>query len=94
MEAIDLVLPQAIKALRRGGRLIVISYHSLEDRKVKRYFVRENRDCICEPSIPMCVCGHLATIRMITSKPVRPTETEVSQNLRARSAKLRGVEKI
>ena len=94
MEAIDLVLPQAIKALRRGGRLIVISYHSLEDRKVKRYFVRENRDCICEPSIPKCVCGHLATIRMITSKPVRPTETEVSQNLRARSAKLRAVEKI
>lgn len=94
MEAIDEVLPQAIKVLRPGGRLVVISYHSLEDRRVKKYFVQESRDCICEPSLPKCVCGHQATIRMITSKPVRPSAAEVSQNPRARSAKLRTIEKI
>ena len=82
-------LEQALKVLRPGGRLTAISYHSLEDRIVKRYFQREASSCICSPDTPRCVCGHEATIRVISRKVVRPSPDEVRANPRARSARMR-----
>lgn len=77
-----------------GGRLAVISFHSLEDRIVKQFFRREAADCICPPGLPECRCGHTATLRELTRKAVRPSEAEVAANPRARSAVLRAVERI
>jgi 16S rRNA (cytosine1402-N4)-methyltransferase len=94
LESIEAVLPDAINALTTGGRLAVISFHSLEDRIVKHVFRQESRDCICPPNIPICICGHRATIREITRKPIRPTIEEIEKNPRARSARLRIAEKI
>jgi 16S rRNA (cytosine1402-N4)-methyltransferase len=92
--AIENVLPQAIDALAPGGRLAVISFHSLEDRLVKRYFRRESKDCICPPRQPVCTCEHQAHITEITRKPIRPGDEEIAENPRARSARLRVVEKL
>ena len=94
LEALEAVLPQALEALRPGGRLVVISFHSLEDRLVKQFLHREARDCICPPEIPVCVCGHRAQVRVLTPKPVRPDAAEVAANPRARSARLRAAEKV
>jgi|SRR5579863_8956979 len=79
---------------RVGGRMVVIAFHSLEDRLVKEYLRREAKDCICPPGIPVCVCGHKARIRLLTTKPVIPTAEEVIANPRARSAKLRAAEMV
>jgi 16S rRNA (cytosine1402-N4)-methyltransferase len=94
LEALEAFLPQALEALKPGGRLAIIAFHSLEDRLVKQFFRRESRDCICPPQLPQCVCGHTAQIREISRRPVRPAEGELSQNPRSRSAKLRIAEKI
>lgn len=94
LDAVEMVLPQAIQALAPGGRLAVIAFHSLEDRIVKEYFRRESRDCICPPRHPMCVCGHKAIIQEITRKPIQADDEEVETNPRARSAKLRVAEKL
>lgn len=94
LEALETVLPQAVAALSPGGRLAVIAFHSLEDRAVKQFFRQESRDCICPPRQPVCTCGHVATIREITRRPVMAREEEVEQNPRARSARLRVAEKI
>lgn len=94
LEALEAVLPQAIAALAPAGRLAVISFHSLEDRIVKDYFRQEGQDCICPPRQPVCTCGHHASLRELTRHPIQPTEAEIKQNPRARSAKLRIVEKI
>lgn len=94
LEAVESVLPQAIQALAPGGRLAVISFHSLEDRIVKRFFQRESRDCLCPPTQPVCTCGHVAQLIIITRKPVRPGESEIKTNPRSRSARLRVAEKI
>jgi 16S rRNA (cytosine1402-N4)-methyltransferase len=94
LEAVEKILPLAVQALGPGGRLAVISFHSLEDRLVKDYFRRESKDCICPPRQPMCTCGHKASIKEITRRPITPTETEINQNSRARSAKLRVAEKL
>ncbi len=94
LEAVERVLPQAVAALRPGGRLAVITFHSLEDRLVKDYFRLESRDCICPPRQPVCTCGHKASLLEINRHPVRPAEAETKQNPRARSAKLRVAEKI
>jgi 16S rRNA (cytosine1402-N4)-methyltransferase len=94
LEAIQNVLPQAISSLASGGRLAVISFHSLEDRIVKHYFQQESRDCICPPEQPVCTCGHKASLVLVTRKPVRPAAEEIKDNPRARSARLRVVEKI
>ena len=94
LEAIEIVLPQAVSLLRAGGRLAVISFHSLEDRIVKQYMRRESQDCICPPRRPVCTCGHRATLVEITRRPIRPQDAEVERNPRARSARLRVAEKI
>jgi len=94
LKSIEAALPQAVKALRPGGRLAIISFHSLEDRIVKDYFNLESSDCVCPPRQPICTCDHKAIIKKITSKPVVPTEAEIEENSRARSAKLRIAEKI
>jgi 16S rRNA (cytosine1402-N4)-methyltransferase len=94
LEAVEKVLPMAVQALGPGGRLAVISFHSLEDRLVKDYFRRESKDCICPPQQPVCTCGHKARIKEITRRPITPTEAETSRNSRARSAKLRVAEKL
>jgi 16S rRNA (cytosine1402-N4)-methyltransferase len=93
LEAVATALPQAVALLRPGGRLAVIAFHSLEDRIIKQFFQRESRDCICPPEIPVCVCGHRATLDVITRKPIRPTAREVDENPRSRSARLRIAEK-
>jgi len=87
-------LEGAVRLLRPGGRLAVISFHSLEDRTVKQLFVRESRDCICPPHLPTCVCGHRAGLRVITRRPLTAGPEEVTRNPRARSAHLRVVEKL
>jgi 16S rRNA (cytosine1402-N4)-methyltransferase len=87
-------LPQALHLLAPGGRLAVISFHSLEDRIIKRYFQAEARDCICPPQVPVCVCGHEAQVRLITPHPLTASPIEQEQNPRARSARLRVVERL
>ena len=77
---------------KSGGRMVIISFHSLEDRLVKVFMRREASDCICPPGIPVCVCGHKARLRILTPRPVTPAESEVQANPRARSAKLRAAE--
>lgn len=91
--ALERTLPQAIARLKPGGRLAVISFHSLEDRIVKHFFRREARDCICPPKQPICTCQHQATVQIITKKPITPDLAEQDQNPRSRSAKLRVAEK-
>jgi len=93
LAALEAALPQAVEVLAPGGRLAVISFHSLEDRLVKRFMRRESRDCICPPEAPICTCDHRATLRLITRRPVRPTAEEVAANPRARSARLRVAER-
>lgn len=92
-ESLKKALPDAIDALEKGGRIAVISYHSLEDRLTKEAFRRAASDCVCESGLPVCVCGHKKTAKIITKKPVSPSEEEIKNNSRARSARLRVAEK-
>ncbi len=87
--ALEAALPAAVRMLRPGGRLAVISFHSLEDRIVKQYIRLEARGCTCPPDFPICVCGHEPIIRDLTRKPIRPGAQELAQNPRSASAKLR-----
>jgi 16S rRNA (cytosine1402-N4)-methyltransferase len=93
LETIAAALPAAIDLLRPGGRLAVISFHSLEDRIVKQAFKLASTDCICPPQVPVCVCGHRATVRLITRKPIEADAAEIERNPRSRSARLRVVQK-
>ncbi|MGD9046976.1 MAG: 16S rRNA (cytosine(1402)-N(4))-methyltransferase RsmH [Anaerolineae bacterium] len=93
LEALSQALVQASNLLRPKGRLAIIAFHSLEDRLVKRYYQQESRDCLCPPEMPVCVCDHRATLRVLTRKPVRPTAEEIAQNPRSRSARLRIAER-
>ncbi len=88
------VLPQTIEIVNRGGRIVVISFHSLEDRIIKEFFRQESRDCLCPPSFPVCQCHHQASLKIITKKPITPSQKEIFANRRARSAQLRVAEKI
>ena len=93
-ENIENFLPDAIKILRPGGRFVVISYHSLEDRIIKNYFKTESRDCICPLELPECRCNHKASIRIINKSIILPSQEEIVLNPASESAKMRIVEKI
>lgn len=88
------VLPDALDILEPGGRLVVISFHSLEDRIVKEFFKKESRECLCPPEFPKCCCNHKKSLKIITKKPIIPSEEEIKENLRSSSAKLRVAEKL
>lgn len=99
LDSLDAALPQAHSLLgfgtaHGGGRLVVISFHSLEDRVVKQYMRREATDCVCPPQVPLCRCGHVATLRDLTRRAVKPGDEEVARNPRARSAVLRAAERL
>lgn len=105
LEKLEAVLPQILEVLGsrkndledgngKGGRMVIITFHSLEDRLVKGFMRREASDCICPPGTPVCICGHKARLRLLTRKPVTPTAQEVNANPRARSAKLRAAEMV
>ncbi len=88
------VLAQAVDLLAPGGHLVILTYHSLEDRIVKQYFKTESSDCLCPPEFPVCQCQHKARLKILTPKPITAEKAEIQSNPRARSAKLRAVEKI
>lgn len=94
MDSLREGLQHAFQALRQGGRLAVISFHSLEDRIVKQVFIAWGKECICPPRTPVCVCGKKPGVKILTKKPVVPSAAEVERNPAARSAKLRAVEKL
>jgi 16S rRNA (cytosine1402-N4)-methyltransferase len=94
LSALETALEQAVSLLGQGGRIAVISYHSLEDRIVKNFVRKQASDCICPPGTPVCRCDHLATLKVITRRPLIPTDAETASNPRARSAKLRVAERI
>jgi 16S rRNA (cytosine1402-N4)-methyltransferase len=89
LESLERSLPTALRLLRPGGRIAVISFHSLEDRIVKRFFAAQARGCTCPPDLPVCVCGKEPTLRLVTRKAVRPSPAETAGNPRAASARLR-----
>ncbi|UCE08789.1 MAG: 16S rRNA (cytosine(1402)-N(4))-methyltransferase RsmH [bacterium] len=94
LENLQSFLNQSLDLLKSGGRLVLIAYHSLEDRRVKDFFSRQLNPCECPPGLPVCACGKQPTIRLLTRRVVRPNGEEVKANSRSRSAKLRAAEKI
>lgn len=94
LENLKKAIPDMIDILKSGGRLVIISFHSLEDRIVKKTFRKLENPCICPPKIPKCVCGKKPQIKILTKKPIGLSEKEVEQNSKARSAKLRACEKL
>lgn len=104
LERLTTALPQILDLLstvetgetrgEEAGRMVIIAFHSLEDRIVKEFMRREATDCLCPPRTPVCICGHQARLRLLTHKPVIPTGQEIERNPRARSAKLRAAEVV
>ena len=94
LEVLSETLDKAVKLLNKNGRLLVITFHSLEDRIVKNFFRDESTGCICPPEIPVCVCNHQARLRLAHRKPLVPSEEELRENPRSRSAKVRGAIKL
>jgi 16S rRNA (cytosine1402-N4)-methyltransferase len=92
--SLEAALPAAFEMLRPGGRIAVISFHSLEDRIVKQFFRAKARGCTCPPEFPVCVCGREPELRIVTPKPLRPSAREVDENPRAASARLRSAVKL
>jgi len=93
LENLEKVLPQAVNLLSTGGRIVIISFHSLEDRIVKKFFKKMENPCLCPKSLP-CVCGKKPVLKIVSKKPVLPSEDEILKNSRSRSAKMRVAEKI
>jgi 16S rRNA (cytosine1402-N4)-methyltransferase len=93
LAALETGLAAALTLLRPGGRLAVLSYHSLEDRIVKRFIAAEQRGCVCPPEVPICVCGHRPALRSL-GRSRTPSELEIQSNPRSRSARLRGAERV
>ena len=94
LDALEDGLRAAVDLLRPGGRLVVLSYHSLEDRIVKRFLQAERRGCVCPPEAPVCVCGKQPRLRLVTRPSMTPTPEEIAVNPRARSARLRAAERL
>lgn len=94
LENLAAVLKQAVECLESGGRLVVISYHSLEDRIVKQFMNQESKGCICPPGTLVCRCNHVPRLKVISKKPIRPSGSEIRTNPRSRSAKLRIAERV
>jgi 16S rRNA (cytosine1402-N4)-methyltransferase len=94
IEMLEKALDAAVRWLTPGGRIVVISYHSLEDRTVKQAFARLAQTCTCPPELPVCACGAVPVVRVLTRRAVTPTPEEVERNPRSRSAKLRAAEKV
>ena len=94
LENLAAALEQTIVCLKNQGRLVVISYHSLEDRIVKQFMQRESKECLCPPGIPVCQCGHTPSLKIISKKVITPSLTEMKSNPRSRSAKLRVAERL
>ena len=94
LTALERVLADVVDVLEPAGRVAVLSYHSLEDRIVKNVFNEESRGCTCPPDFPVCACGAEARLRVLTRKPVRPTNQEIEVNPRASAAKLRAAERL
>ncbi|MFI5292300.1 MAG: 16S rRNA (cytosine(1402)-N(4))-methyltransferase, partial [Candidatus Limnocylindrales bacterium] len=87
-------LDDSVHLLTPGGRMLVLAYHSLEDRIVKRFVAAERRGCICPPAVPVCVCGRAPRLRPIGPTPGFPADSEITANPRARSARLRAAERL
>ncbi|MDO8691579.1 MAG: 16S rRNA (cytosine(1402)-N(4))-methyltransferase RsmH [Dehalococcoidia bacterium] len=94
MDSLASALPQGVRLLKPQGRLVVISFHSLEDGMVKGFLRRESSTCICPPQLPQCICGHSPSLKTITKEPIYPTEDEIRVNPRSRSAKMRVAQKL
>jgi 16S rRNA (cytosine1402-N4)-methyltransferase len=94
LASLERVLPDTVDLLRPGGRLAVISFHSLEDGMVKRFIRDQSSECTCPPEMPICTCGAVPKLKKVTRKIIRPSEEEVRSNPRSRSARLRVAEKV
>jgi len=94
LETLKSALYDAVEMMNTGGRIIVLSYHSLEDRIVKHLFIEESKDCICPTKFPKCICDKRAKIKIITKKPLTPTALEVTENRSSKSAKMRVAEGV
>jgi 16S rRNA (cytosine1402-N4)-methyltransferase len=92
--ALEAGLPAAVDVLEPRGRVVVIAYHSLEDRFVKRFLADEARGCVCPPDVPMCTCDARARVRVLTRRPIRPSAEEIAYNPRSSSARLRAAERL
>jgi len=94
LEILKKALNDAVDIIKPGGRLVVITFHSLEDRIVKTFFNNMERPCTCPPQLPVCVCGKKPVLRVITKKPVTAGTEELERNTRSKSAKLRAAERV
>ena len=94
LDVIEPTIRSAVRLLKPGGRMAIITFHSLEDRIVKQTFASLAQGCICPKNLPVCVCGNRPQVRVETKKPILPSEQELEQNPRSRSAKLRVVTKL
>jgi len=94
LEALDTALEALPRVLAPGGVAVILSYHSLEDRRVKQFFARESRDCLCPPGLPVCNCGHRRSLERVTPRAIKAGDEEIADNPRARSVRLRAARRI